>query len=43
MSPGQMYLTPYYLKLVLQGPTTPGQFDMCRNPDVPRSNVPSPN
>ena len=28
--------------LVLQSPTTPGQFDMCRNPDVPRSDVPHP-
>ena len=28
------------LNLVVQSPTTPGQFDMWRNADVPRPDVP---
>ena len=30
------------LNQVVQSPTTPGQFDMWKNADVPRSDVPSP-
>ena len=39
--PGQMY-TPHSLNPVLQSCTTPCQFDMWQNADVPRSDVPPP-
>ena len=35
--PGQMY--PPKLNLVVQSTTTPGQFDMWKNADIPRSDV----
>ena len=38
MYPGQMY-TPHSLNPVLQSCTTPCQFDMWQNADVPRSDI----
>ena len=42
MYPGQMYL-PRYSNWVVQSTTTPGEFDMWKNADVPRSDVPPTN
>ena len=39
----EMYLSPpCLLNAVLQSPMTPGQFDMWKNADVPRSDVTPP-
>ena len=39
MYPGQMYPLPQS-NLIVQSPTTPGKFDMLKNAENPRSDVP---
>ena len=41
MYPGQIYPLPQW-NLVVQSPSTPGEFDMWKNADVPRSDIPPP-
>ena len=42
MYPGQVYPHPPSLTLVLQSPTTPCEFDMWKNVDIPSSDVSLP-